>query len=102
MAQRLFGGHLAPRGENQRAKVAELEDLAQKSLGRYTRSVPGAERMSRWRAMPLKAARLADARSGNKDISGKIDGLDGAPERSWRRTVTTGPVQARRDMQDDR
>jgi hypothetical protein len=55
-------------------QVAELEDLAQKLPGRYTGSVPGAERMSRWRIMPLKAARLADARSGNKDISGKSKG----------------------------
>jgi hypothetical protein len=54
-------------------QVTELEGLAENLARRYTYCVPGAERMRPFLAAGLGCTtpRLVDARSGNKDISGK-------------------------------
>ena len=101
MAQRLFGGIRRPRSESAR-QVAELEDLAQKLPGRYTRSVPGAERMSRWGTKSRKAARLADTRSGNKDISEKSKGWTVRRTNLGVRLSRSGHCRPAGIMQDDR
>jgi len=78
-------------------QITELSGLAQKVPQRYTYCVPGAERMgpSWWQdwlqeATNLTAPRLVDARSGNKDISGKSRGWTVAGSVSGREPSVQG------------
>lgn len=97
MAQRLSadnnGGCAAHFAVSMCARLQSRKSLQRSCARDILGAVPGAERMSRWWALPRKAARLQDAYSGNKDISGKSKGLDGCArsysgtESSWPRGV---------------
>ena len=92
-----LGESLWCEGVDWRARLQSGKGLHRSCLSDILEAVPGAERMSRWRATSLKGCTTRRRLQWEQGYLWKIEGLDGAPERSWHRTVWSRAVQARRD-----